>query len=145
MHESRLTGVKEGANFIPVELKYRNITGYIGRSEDFSPVSMKQLEKDYRLDYKNSEFTSMPDDGYVVIKFRNTDPEKVGLPIGDAGDFPPNTRVGMLGNDSRIIFEYKINGRELKNGDYLEYYDAKGILKATYTYKLDKFRWEIKK
>lgn len=36
----------------------------------------------------------------------------------------------MPGNDSRIMFEYKINGRELKKGDYFEYYDAKG----EYTY-----------
>jgi hypothetical protein len=106
---------------------------------------MKQLIKDYRLDYEPSEFTSMPDGGYLVIKFRNTNPEKVDFPIGDAGDVAPNTRNGMLGNDSRIIFEYKINGRELKEGDYFEYYDANGTLKATYTYNSQKFRWEIKK
>ena len=51
----------------------------------------------------------------------------------------------MPGNDSRIMFKYKINGRELKKGDYFEYYGANGTLKATYTYNSQNFRWEIKK
>jgi hypothetical protein len=41
----------------------------------------------------------------------------------------------MLGNDSRIIFEYKMEARDLEEGDILEYYDANGKLKATYDYK----------
>lgn len=75
-----------------------------------------------------------PSDGYVVIKFRNTNPEKIDFPIGAKGNIAPNTRIGMLGNDSRIIFEYKINGRDLEEGDYFEYFNEKGKFKATYDY-----------
>lgn len=48
----------------------------------------------------------------------------------------------MLGNDSRIIFEYKINGREMKKGDYFEYYGANGTLKATYQYDKKNEGWK---
>jgi hypothetical protein len=50
----------------------------------------------------------------------------------------------MLGNDSRIIFEYKIDGRALREGDYFEYYNANGELKATYDY-LKKGEWKKRK
>jgi len=77
----------------------------------------------------------MKDEGYAIIKFRNTEAEKVDFAIGPKGDVPPNTKSGMLGNDSRIIFEYKMEARDLEEGDILEYYDANGKLKATYDYK----------
>jgi hypothetical protein len=51
----------------------------------------------------------------------------------------------MLGNDSRIIFEYKINGRELKKGDYFEYIDANGKYKTTYDYNEKRKGWVKRK
>ena len=117
------------------------VENYIGRAEDFVPVSTKQLVDDYRLDYPGTNYTDM-DKGYGVIKFKNTEPSKVDYAIGSKGDAPPNTKSGMLGNDSRVIMEYKMEPRGLQKGDILEIYDASGGKpKSIYNYNEQKGGW----
>ena len=72
------------------------------------------------------------DKGYGVIKFKNTEPSKVDYAIGSKGDAPPNTKSGMLGNDSRVIMEYKMEPRDLEEGNMLEIYDSNGKISKIY-------------
>jgi len=103
------------------------------RAKDFEPVSVQKLVADYRLDYKRTDYGDYIE-SYGVIKFKNTEPSKVDFAIGTKGDASPNTRSGMLGNDSRVIFEYKMEPRNLQEGDVLEVYDAKGVLSRQYMF-----------
>jgi len=59
------------------------------------------------------------------------------------GDKKPNTRTGMLGNDSQLIFEYKMDERDLVSVDRLEIYGTDGVKHGTYKYIENKGEWKL--
>lgn len=138
LHPDLLENIEGGAKFIPVHPDYRTVTGYVGRAEDFKGGNIDQVMKDYRLDYGgNNRYLAAngKEKGYAVVRYKNTAGE-LDIPT-NTNDGLPNTKTGMVGNDSRVIFEYKYkpeNGRPYENGDILEYFDKDGVSKNKYEF-----------
>jgi hypothetical protein len=138
LHPDLLENIEGGAKFIPVHPDYRTVTGYVGRAEDFKGGNIDQVMKDYRLDYGgNNRYLAAKgkEKGYAVVRYKNTAGE-LDIPT-NTNDGLPNTKTGMVGNDSRVIFEYKYKnetGRPYENGDILEYFDKDGVSKGQYRY-----------
>jgi len=49
----------------------------------------------------------------------------------------------MLGNDSQLIFEYKMDEHDLLSVDRLEIYGTDGVKHGTYRYNIDKGEWKL--
>jgi len=134
---------------IPVDPEHRNVSNYVGREDDFMPVPTKDLVWDYRFDYEETPFQSFIDNncqddmGYAVIKAEYGDKTTLKFATGLNGDKKPNTRTGMLGNDSQLIFEYKMDERDLLPVDRLEIYGTDGVKHGTYRYNKNDGKWVL--
>ncbi len=123
--KSLLYLVEDETGFIKVDAGFRNVDGYIGREQDLITKTTAKMNDDYRLDLSSGDVLN-ESEGYGVIKFKNTENTDFDFAF-DSPEAPPNTHSGMLGNDSRIIFEYKMKQpRDLIDGDILEIYDNNG-------------------
>jgi hypothetical protein len=145
MHPDLLKGIEGGADFISVLEVHRKVSGYVGRAEDFKGGNIDQIMKDYRLDWKINNPYLAPkgkEKGYAIVRYKNSAGE-LEIPTNSPEGFP-NTKTGMVGNDSRVIFEYKYKtetGRPYEDGDILEYFDKDGVSKNNYKFDKNRGGW----